>query len=125
MARKLRVEYPGAVYRVMNRGDRREPIFRDDQMMERLGAEHYGGERPETATEHAEGIVAPELRRWRWSDRELEHRAKGDPEKVAIAMRLRRESQVTARWIAGRLRMGAPGHPNHLLYRGRRGAGKT
>ena len=29
MARKLRVEYPGAVYRVMNRGDRREPIFRD------------------------------------------------------------------------------------------------
>ncbi len=30
MARKLRVEYPGAVYHVMNRGDRREPIFRDD-----------------------------------------------------------------------------------------------
>ena len=29
MARKLRVEYPGAVYHVMNRGDRREPIFRD------------------------------------------------------------------------------------------------
>jgi len=31
MARKLRVEYPGAVYHVMNRGDRREPIFRDDE----------------------------------------------------------------------------------------------
>ena len=30
MARKLRVEYPGAVYHVMNRGDRREPIFQDD-----------------------------------------------------------------------------------------------
>ena len=28
MARKLRVEYPGAIYQVMNRGDRREPIFR-------------------------------------------------------------------------------------------------
>jgi len=28
MARKLRIEYPGAVYQVMNRGDRREPIFR-------------------------------------------------------------------------------------------------
>jgi len=24
----LRVEYPGAVYHVMNRGDRREPIFK-------------------------------------------------------------------------------------------------
>ena len=31
MARKLRVEYPGAIYHVMNRGDRREPIFQDDR----------------------------------------------------------------------------------------------
>lgn len=30
MARKLRVEFPGAIYHVMNRGDRREPIFRGD-----------------------------------------------------------------------------------------------
>ena len=28
--RMLRVEYPGAIYRVMNRGDRREPTSRDD-----------------------------------------------------------------------------------------------
>jgi hypothetical protein len=26
----LRVEYPGAIYHVLNRGDRREPIFQDD-----------------------------------------------------------------------------------------------
>ena len=31
MARKLRIEYPGAVYHVMNRGDRREAVFKDDQ----------------------------------------------------------------------------------------------
>ena len=36
MARKLRVEYPGAIYHVMNRGDRREPIFKDDQDRERF-----------------------------------------------------------------------------------------
>jgi REP element-mobilizing transposase RayT len=30
MARKLRVEYEGAIYHVMNRGDRRETIFKDD-----------------------------------------------------------------------------------------------
>ena len=30
MARKLRVEYPGAIYHVLNRGDRREAIFRDE-----------------------------------------------------------------------------------------------
>ena len=28
-ARKLRVEYPGAVYHVMNRGNRRDPIVED------------------------------------------------------------------------------------------------
>ncbi len=30
MARKLRIEYPGASYHILNRGDRGEPIFRDD-----------------------------------------------------------------------------------------------
>src|SRR5947209_11887058 len=36
MARKLRVEYPGAIYHVMNRGDRREAIFQDDQDRKRF-----------------------------------------------------------------------------------------
>jgi len=36
MGRKLRVEYPGAIYHVMNRGDRREPVFLDDQDRELL-----------------------------------------------------------------------------------------
>ena len=31
MARKLRIQYAGAVYHVMNRGDRREAIFHHDQ----------------------------------------------------------------------------------------------
>ena len=30
MARKLRVQYPGAIYHVMNRGDRRQAIFIDE-----------------------------------------------------------------------------------------------
>src|SRR5213594_4363548 len=41
VARKLRVKYPGAIYHVMNRGDRREPIFKDDadraRFLETLG----------------------------------------------------------------------------------------
>jgi len=36
MARKVRVEYPGAIYHVMNRGDRREEIFRDDDDRQRF-----------------------------------------------------------------------------------------
>jgi REP element-mobilizing transposase RayT len=31
MARKLRVQYPGAIYHVMNRGDRREAIYEEDE----------------------------------------------------------------------------------------------
>ena len=30
MPRKIRVEYPGAIYHVMSRGDRREDIYVDD-----------------------------------------------------------------------------------------------
>ena len=36
MARKLRIQYPGAIYHVMNRGDRQEPIFEDDADRERF-----------------------------------------------------------------------------------------
>jgi len=30
MARPLRIEYPGALYHVTNRGNERKPIFKDD-----------------------------------------------------------------------------------------------
>ncbi len=36
MARTLRVEYPGVIYHVMNRGDRRELIFKDDEDRQRF-----------------------------------------------------------------------------------------
>jgi len=36
MARKLRVEYPGAIYHVMSRGDHREVIFKDEADRERF-----------------------------------------------------------------------------------------
>ena len=44
MSRKLRIEYSGAMYHVMNRGDQREDIFRDDQDRQRFLASvspHY------------------------------------------------------------------------------------
>ena len=36
MARKLRVEYPGALYHVMSRGDHGDPLFEDDRDRERF-----------------------------------------------------------------------------------------
>lgn len=38
MARKLRLQYPGAIYHVMNRGDHSEAIFREDKDRELLAA---------------------------------------------------------------------------------------
>ena len=36
MPRALRIEYSGAIYHVMNRGDHREPIFQDDKDRKRF-----------------------------------------------------------------------------------------
>ncbi len=33
---EVRIQYPGAIYHVMNRGDRREAIFEDDEDRKRL-----------------------------------------------------------------------------------------
>ncbi|MEY4385448.1 MAG: hypothetical protein RLY20_731 [Verrucomicrobiota bacterium] len=90
------------------------------QMKERMGPEHYGTQRQETATEHAEGIVTEELKRRRWTEATLGKRAKADAGKLAIAVRLRAETPMTVKWIAARLQMGSPGYLNHQLYLQRR-----
>jgi hypothetical protein len=77
MARKLRVEYPGAIYHVLNREDRREPIFKDDAN-ER--ADGRGAERAETGQEKADGIIAAELKRRGWTEEDLRQRPKGERE---------------------------------------------
>lgn len=100
--------------------------FREElvaQMQEQLGQEHYGAERQETGEGKAERVVREELKRLKWREGDLGLRAKGDPGKLAIAVRLRRETVMTVKWIAERLRMGTSGYVNHLLYQ-RRKAGK-
>ena len=102
MARKLRVDYPGAIYPVMNRGERREEIFKDDQDRERM--------------------IAEALKRRKWRAGDLAARAKGDLSKVAIAARVRAETVVTVKWIAERLGMGTASYLNNRLHRWRQGA---
>jgi hypothetical protein len=55
----------------------------------------------------AERIVGEELKRRRWNESSLSGRRKTDEEKVKIALRLRRESIMTLKWIAQRLQMGS------------------
>jgi hypothetical protein len=91
------------------------------QMSERLGREHYGEERQESQAEQAERVVGEELRRRGWTEAALGERAKGHPEKVKIAVRLRKETLVTVAWVARRLQMGSVANVNTLLYRWRQG----
>lgn len=90
------------------------------QMSERVGREHYGEERQESQVEKAERMVAEEMKRRRWRAETLEKLAKGDVEKVKIAVRLRRETLVTVAWIAARLQMGSVANVNTLLYHWRK-----
>lgn len=76
-------------------------------MSERLGAEHYGGERAAMEEAKAERILAEEFKRRRWETSEVQARRKGDPGKVALAERLRAETTMTVEWIAERLETAA------------------
>jgi REP element-mobilizing transposase RayT len=101
--------------------------FREElptQMSEQMGGEHYGEERAETAEALAERIIAEELKRGRWQEADLKTRPKGDPEKVALAARLRAETTMIVGWIAERLAMGTSGYLNHLLDRRRKLGGE-
>jgi len=90
------------------------------QMKEQMGEHHYGEERAQTEAEQAEGIVRESLQRLGWKEADLAARAKGDREKLKLAVRLRTETSVTVKWIAQRLCMGTWTHLNHLLYWHRR-----
>ena len=87
-----------------------------EAMGQRVGAEHYGEERQETAEGHAEAILKAEFKKLKWTEQSLEGRPKGDPKKIRIAVRLRRETTMTVHWIAERLRMVTRTYVNHLLY---------
>jgi hypothetical protein len=57
-----------------------EEKFREElltQMSKRIGAEHYGEERAETAEARAELIIAQDLKRARWQEADLKIRPKG------------------------------------------------
>jgi len=142
MARKLRVQYPGAIYHVMNRGDHSEVIFRDDKDPQLFLATLAGAAEKTDWQIHAlclmsnhfhlvletprgnlaEGmkwllgrIVADELRQRRWSKDELAMLPKAHPEKLKIAQRLRAETTLSLKWISDHLHMGATAYLGNCL----------
>jgi hypothetical protein len=93
--------------------------FRQEQLgrMEgKLGHHHAGELRPETAEAKGERIVAEELQRLGWKGDELVLRRKNDPGKMAMAVRLRRETTFSMKDIAARLHLGTSNTANARLH---------
>jgi hypothetical protein len=73
MPRQVRIEYPGAMYHVMSRGNRRQDSYLDDvdrqdssrpwpnleEMDGQVGQHHFGQMRLEVAEAKAECIIGP------------------------------------------------------------------
>lgn len=126
MPRQLRIEYPGALYRVMSRGDRREDIFLDDvdrQDLLKTLAEacqktnwHSGALRLESAEAKTERIISEELGRRGWKESDLLRHCKSDPAKLAIAARLRRGTTLSVKTIAARMHLGTSKSANARLH---------
>jgi hypothetical protein len=107
MARKLRIQYPGAIYHVMNRGDGQGPIFGDDRLLEQVGARprprHFGEAVQGASEAQAERLVVEGLKRLGWTEEVLRAKRKGDARKVALARELRSRTTMPLAWIAERL----------------------
>ncbi len=86
-------------------------VFRQEcleQMDGKVGQNHPGKMRLETAEAKADRLIAEELARLQWTRDDLAAQRKNHPFKLAIAARLRRETTLSVRRIAERLHLGKP-----------------
>ncbi len=74
----------------------------------RVGENHPGQTRLETAHAKAERLVAEELARLNWTEKDLEARPKSDSLKLALAARLWQQTTLSVKQIAERLHLGKP-----------------
>ena len=68
--------------------------------------QHYGEELLESMEQEAQRLIAEMLKATGWSEKDLGQHRKGDPQKVRIASKLRKQTTVGWKWIAEKLHMG-------------------
>ena len=81
-----------------------------------LGGSHAGQLHRQGADAKAKRIIAEELQRDGWSERDFLACRKKDPAKLAIAARLRRETTLPLKAIAARLGLGTSKSANGKLH---------
>src|SRR6202022_5177901 len=131
MARKPRIEYLGALYLVMARGDRRERIVHDEidrySLVKTLGEAAVKGNRNyqtsqmgrDHAQDEAEKVVRIGLKKYKLKKEALDRLPGSDERKVAIAESIHRNTTVSQAWIAERLRMKSAANVSQQLGRKR------
>ena len=72
-----------------------------EKMEDKLGEHHAGQLHRQSAEAKAQRLLAQELARRRWTEQDLEARRKSDPGKLSIAARLRKETTLSIKAIAG------------------------
>jgi REP element-mobilizing transposase RayT len=122
MQASRRVEV-SAEYRKIRRGwCYGEDAFRRElllQASQQIGQHHYGEVRRESAEDKAGRLVRAALKEAGWKQSDLARRRKGDPVKITLARRLRRETTMPLKWICQRLEMGSWKSVNRRLYENR------
>ncbi len=88
-----------------------------ERMDGKLGEHHSGEMRRETTEMKAERIIAAELKRLGWQERDLVGRRKSDPAKLALGNLLRQQTTLSIKWIAARLHLGTSKGANANLHR--------
>lgn len=132
MARAVRVQYEGAWYLVMARGNRKEAIFLDDgdreaflttlgqacamtgwkvvgSGLQKIAACTYCSV-PEVRERHenaASELLERGLSTVGTTESEIFHWSRSEPRKVVLAALLRRHTIVSNQWIADRLKLGS------------------
>jgi len=88
------------------------------ELMEgKLGENHSGQLHRETAEQKGHRVIAEELARLGWQESDLASCRKADPDKLAIAVRLRNETTLSIKWIAARVRIGSSKGAKAVLHR--------
>ena len=134
MARKLRLQYPGAMHHVMSRGDHLEPVSLEEAdrrlFVSTLGescattdwqihaycliSNHFHLV-PETQEAKALRRMREEMGRLAWEAGALRQAGKGDERQVRLAARIRKDTTMSLKWIAQHLEMGRWTHVSTLL----------
>jgi len=88
-----------------------------EQMEGKVGQNHPGKIRLETAEAKADRLIAEELARLQWTLDDLAAQRKSHPSKLALGARLRRETTLSVKRIAERLHLGKPEGARANLHR--------